>query len=374
MTPDSQLAPMLKYNAENERTKRRYLAFLKEAKRRDEKSLDAAAKALRRFEAYNRFRSFKAFHVEQASAFKRHLAEQATNRTGKLLSKATVVSTLAALKAFFVWLADQPGYRRRLEYSHAEYFNPSERDGRIAAARRQGPFPSLEQVRRVIGGMSSGTAIERRDRALIAFILLTGARDGAVTSLKLKHLDLAGGCVAQDAREVATKFAKSFTTWFFPVGQEVREVVEKWADFLDRELLWGPDDPLFPATHVGLGEDRTFQRMGLARRHWTTAEPIREAFKRGFGGAGLPYFPPHSLRKTLVQLGEQLCQSPEEFKAWSQNLGHSGVLTTFTSYGNVADDRQAAIIRMLGQPKASQVETANQLAQLAEALRRGAQP
>jgi hypothetical protein len=31
------------------------------------------------------------------------------------------------------------------------------------------------------------TAIERRDRALIAFTILTGARDGAIASLKLKH-------------------------------------------------------------------------------------------------------------------------------------------------------------------------------------------
>jgi transposase len=51
---------MPSYNAENERIKRRYFAYLKEAKRRGEPSLDAAAKALHRFETYTRFRSFKA--------------------------------------------------------------------------------------------------------------------------------------------------------------------------------------------------------------------------------------------------------------------------------------------------------------------------
>ena len=39
----------------------------------------------------------------------------------------------------------------------------------------------------------------------------------------------------------------------------------------------------------------------------------------------------------------------EEFKAWSQNLGHEQVLTTFASYGQVAADRQAELIRRLGQ-------------------------
>src|SRR5258708_34523771 len=55
-----------------------------------------------------------------------------------------------------------------------------------------------------------------RDRAVVAFILLTGARDGAVFTFKLKHLDVARGVLHRDAREVATKLGKSFDTYFFP--------------------------------------------------------------------------------------------------------------------------------------------------------------
>lgn len=53
-----------------------------------------------------------------------------------------------------------------------------------------------------------------------------------------------------------------------------------------------------------------------------------------------------------MQIGEQRCQTPEEFKVWSQNLGHEGVLTTFLSYGQVADARQGDIMRRLRQPAA----------------------
>lgn len=56
--------------------------------------------------------------------------------------------------------------------------------------------------------------------------------------------------------------------------------------------LWGNDDPLFPSTCVALGNTRRFE-------------------------------------------------------AWSQNLGHDGVLTTFYSYGNVPDRRQSEIIQGL---------------------------
>ncbi|WDR06671.1 hypothetical protein PSQ90_04190 [Devosia rhodophyticola] len=52
----------------------------------------------------------------------------------------------------------------------------------------------------------------------------------------------------------------------------------------------------------------------------------------------------------LAQLGERVCKTPEEFKAWSQNLGHNGVLTTLTSYGTVPDHRQADLIRRMALP------------------------
>lgn len=57
---------MTKRNAANERIKRRYLVFLKDAKGRDEASIDAVASAIDRFEEYNRHRDFKSFHFEQA--------------------------------------------------------------------------------------------------------------------------------------------------------------------------------------------------------------------------------------------------------------------------------------------------------------------
>jgi integrase len=70
----------------------------------------------------------------------------------------------------------------------------------------------------VILNIPATTDIERRNRALIAFTILTGARDGAIASFKLRHIDIDQGQIDQDAREVRTKFAKSFVTTFFPVG------------------------------------------------------------------------------------------------------------------------------------------------------------
>src|SRR5712672_77395 len=96
---------------------------------------------------------------------------------------------------------------------------------------------------------------------------------------------------------------------------------------------------------------RHFVASGLDRKHWSSAGPIRKIFKGAFAATGLPYFNPHSFRKTLALLGGQVCRSPEEYKAWSQNLGHEHVLTTFSSYGEIGRHRQAEIIRALGKPE-----------------------
>ena len=84
----------MKHNANNERIKRKYLIFLKEAKRQNEASLDGVAKALSRFEEYTKYRDFKAFHFEEAVGFKKHLAKQKNKSTSKNLSKATLNTTL----------------------------------------------------------------------------------------------------------------------------------------------------------------------------------------------------------------------------------------------------------------------------------------
>jgi integrase/recombinase XerD len=166
--------------------------------------------------------------------------------------------------------------------------------------------------------------------------------------MRVKHVDLMSNSVSQDAREVKTKFSKTFTTYFFPVGDDVRDIVGEWVRYLREEKLWGNDDPLFPATEIAPGAEQHFQVVGLKKAHWSSAAPIRATFRAAFEAAGLPYFNPHSLRNTLVQLGQQQCETPEQFKAWSQNLGHEEVLTTLYSYGYVAPQRQGEIIQALG--------------------------
>jgi site-specific recombinase XerD len=165
---------MSEYNPENERIKHRYFTYLKEAMRYNEATVDKVAKALSRFEAYIGYRDFKQFNADLAVRFKKELAKKTGQRSGERLSKSTLNSTLSDLKRFFHWLADQPGYKSRLNYTDSEYFNLSEKESRVARATRHNPVPTLEQIRHVINDMPCETEIERRNQAVIAFTILTG--------------------------------------------------------------------------------------------------------------------------------------------------------------------------------------------------------
>jgi integrase len=338
---------MRKHHPKNERVKHQYFTYLEDARRMSASTVDQIAAAVAQFETSTGHRDFAGFHFEQARKFKRLLDEGINPETDKPLAMATIYSRLMAVKAFFVWLAGQPGYRSKLTYSDMEYFNLSNNDGRIAKAAGSRPAPTLEQIHQVVISMPSGSDIEKRNRALIAFAIVSGARDDAIASMMIRHVDLANRMVFHDAREVRSKNRKTFTSIFFPVGPDFEEIVVDWISFLIKDRLCSLDDPLFPATKVKVGESGLFESAGLGRVPWRNATAIRKIFREAFEAASLPYYNPHSFRKTLGALGERICQTPEAMKAWSQNLAHDSVLTTFTSYGAVRQERQAEILKDL---------------------------
>ena len=341
---------MPKYCSENERVKRDYAFFLHAASGKQDATIDAALRAIDRFETSTDHKPFRKFHIEQARSFRAGLLDP-SGPNGRPLSAATVTTTLKHLRNFFLWLSREPGFRSRLNPNDANYFTPSEQDRRIAGARRDGPVPTVDEIGRVLDCMPSASAVEKRNRAVVAFTLLTGARDGALSSFRLKHVNLAQGTVFQDGREVKTKRRKTFMTHFFPVGTKPLEIVSDYIAVLTGELGFGPDDPLFPTTRIALGEDRQFAAAGLDRKSWRTTGPIRQIFRDAFASAGLPYVNPHAFRKTLARLGESLRLTPEEWKAWSQNLGHESEMTTFVGYGEVPGHRQGEIMLKLHGPQ-----------------------
>ena len=335
---------MRKIKEENERIKRRYLQYLKTAKRKDASTVLKAAESILRFEASIGYVSFKRFRIDHAVKFQERLNEEVSKSTGKQLSKSTIRSILAANKGFFFWLADQSGYKSRIRHIDADYFNMDAKGARVASTVRDTPYPSMQMARHAFSYMPETSEIDRRNKAIFAFLMLTGARDGAVASLRLKHINLFDGCVYQDAREVKTKASKTITTYFLPIDPEYLKCFKEWVEHLKDVALFGPDDPLFPPAKVK-AVDGAFQVVGLMRDTYKNANAIRAVIKEAFQRADLPAFNPHAFRKTLVKWADTAYPTREAFKAFSQNIGHTSVITTVSAYCPVSVERQGELIK-----------------------------
>jgi site-specific recombinase XerD len=172
---------MTKRTSDNLRIKRKYLVWRKESKGLSDASVDKSAAAISTYEIFLDGKDFRSFHSERARSFKRRLSSQQNQHSGAKLSQSSINGTLREITAFLSWLADQPGYKSRITRSDIAYLTP---DRKSEAARRSScwkPHPSPAQVLSLLAGMPNGTVLQRRGRALVAFLFLTGSREGAAT-------------------------------------------------------------------------------------------------------------------------------------------------------------------------------------------------
>ena len=353
---------MRKFNEENERVKRDYFAYLTQAEGYDKATISKVAGNLLVFEEALGFKPFKRFHRDWATTFKTHLANRKNQRTGKALGLSTRDGNLRDVRAFFHWLASQPGYKSRVSYADVRYFNNNAKDARAAHAQRPKRYPSMQQCAHAFRLMPAQTIVERRDRALFALWVMTGARASALASLRIKHVNLIDGLIFQDGREVDTKGAKTFETWFYPVDPTYREAFGAWMKELTDELLLGPGDALFPKQKTGVSGNRIVN-AGLDREPYTYSQVVSKVIGRAFIEAGLHRFNPHSIRTTLAMLGDQMCETMEQRKAWSQNLGHDSLATTVSAYMPIGRERQGDLIKGLSKGHVVKLEVGSDLSQ-----------
>lgn len=335
---------MRKIIEENERMKRRYVFHLEEAVGLDAKSTDKVLAAILKFEQSTGFKPFKRFHIEQAAKFKATLS-QAKNQRGQPLSHSTVDATLTLVRKFFHWLAGQIGYKKVLTYGDTRYFSNNRKSARIAHTANEKQFPSPEAAFHAFQAMPSVTEFDMRDKALFAFFMLTGARVGAVASLRLKHIDLFNGRVFQDPREVHTKAAKFIDTTFFPVDPAYLECFTSWMDYLRTKKFFDATDAVFPKAMMGLAASGGFEKKGLSRDPFATTTPLNKIIRNAFAMVQLREYTPHDFRTTLIKMANDRCNTVEEFKAWGMNIGHENMAVTMGSYLPIPQHRKDALIK-----------------------------
>ncbi|MFZ2620118.1 MAG: site-specific integrase, partial [Alphaproteobacteria bacterium] len=323
---------MPQFNPLNEKLKKEYEEALLHGRHREARTVDAVWKAINQFENFTGRQPFTAFSTEQAKGFKNCLTKQ-TNSKGEPHSLSTIKSTLNNVREFLSWLNIHPATKRHMNGRAIEFLHLSNNDQRAARATKPRITPTVIQIVQTVAAMPHDTDIEKRDRALLAFVAITGVRDGALISLRLKDVDIPTRTIWQDPKHVKTKFRKSMTTAFVPIDPMLEVIVLEWLEYAKNALKLPDNAPLFPSTRVAQNPDNlAFEVQGVGAEPWQNASAVRHIFKTAFARVGLPYFHPHTCRHMLavwaMEHGGQL-----EAKAISQNLGHEHMMTTYNSYG-----------------------------------------
>ncbi|WP_269584063.1 tyrosine-type recombinase/integrase [Roseibium sp. Sym1] len=317
----------------------RYQTHLVEARGLHAKTVDAYLRHVLHFADDIGNRDFNSLRPGDIIRFKNQIFDpSADDPDPEELAPRTLVQIFNSLKAFLTWLREQPGHKK-LAADLPDYCSPSRHLVALARVQHPNHVPTPEELRIVLSSMPGQSFKHRRDRALIAFLFLTGMRDGAVIGLKMKHVNSNERHVFQDPRDIRTKFSKAIPTTWFPVGEDIEEIVQSW--ICERRESGAADQaPLFPSLR------QSIERQGLVTKEtsWKTADPIRKLVRHACEAAKVPPFIPHAIRKTLTTMGEELCHSMQEMKAWSQNLGHEELGTTLKNYGQVPEARQHELL------------------------------
>ena len=323
------------FNATNERVKYKYRQHLRRIGQKDEKTILASLKHVRDFELFIDFRGFEFFNADVADKYIQAMFSAE-------LSLSYITDNIRALKDFLNWLERQRGYRSKVDYNHIDYLNISKNQRREAKSGLYQKSYSYEQIIKAIRNMSAKNDREMRDKAMVSLQALCALRISELRTVKLQNLIDEDGTyfIHVSPKNMQVKFAKTRQVVFVPLPEDIVGNVIHWRDSLIK-LGFKQSDPLFPAITSSFNERNLFESQ-LQTNGIKSGTTIRNIFKACFKNAGFEYLKPHSFRKTIVRYAQT--QSPEFLNAVRQNLGHSSIDTTLSSYGQLSDLDQRRII------------------------------
>lgn len=184
---------------------------------------------------------------------------------------------LAALRRFFDVFVQR----------HVVLINPaaSVRGERYSVVEGKTPEIRPEQVRTLLSSIDTSTPVGIRDKAILATLLYTAARDGAVAALRIMDLENDG---AQSLLRFHEKGGKSR---LIPVRHDLEVTLRAYLQQFD----WKADareSPLFRsvAGRTGRLTDRPLRNIDICRM-----------MKRRLSDAGLPnHYSPHAFRVATI--------------------------------------------------------------------------
>ena len=260
------------------------------------------------------------------------------------LAPDTICKTIEHGKRFFKWAKlTYPREYRSLPLAWIEALQPPAMPERAPVH----VYVSLEEILQLAAlPVPSDNLPLLRDQASALLLFVSGARDGAFTSLPLAAVDLGRRQIHQLPFEfgVRTKGGKAATTTLLDIP-EVMPIIEKW-DRLVRSVL-PPTAMWYTPIISHWGEYTLSAAAPGAARNSNIAKRMRLLFAK----ANLPYKSPHKFRHGHAVYVLQCARDMADYKAISQNLIHHDIRITDETYAPLlGDEVRERILKLSSAP------------------------
>ena len=248
------------------------------------------------------------------------------------ISIGHLASICKTARAFFTWARDEyPGRYRTIEKNWIASLRPSRARGEQSELKTREIFTVDEIIK--LCAIPASTLVEKRVRAGVAMLFLSGMRIGAFTSIPIKCVDLKSLRVSQlPEKGVLTKNRKAAITTLLRIP-ELLQVVQEYDDFIRGELsenaTW-----YINLTKSGELSNEIPTISAMSCRRSTFRDELFDLCKR----AGVKYKSPHKLRHGHAVYVLKLTQNMAQLKAVSQNMMHSNIGITDGIYGVLVED------------------------------------
>ncbi|MFC1622775.1 tyrosine-type recombinase/integrase [Patescibacteria group bacterium] len=308
----------------NESIKREYFTHCRDAQGFAESTINKYAQCIYKWQMCFENDDFAIFEKRLCNEFKTFLRSEAEKNSTSLSNQYDI---LRHLKKFFLWLSEQKGYEK-IKKTDLDYLRLSKKETSVALEKQEKDIPTLDEIKSIVNNITVSSEIAMRDKALIAFLILTGMRISAIISLPMQAFDKYSLAIEQSPKMgVKTKNSKKILSTFLPIDWLAGEkIFLDWYSYLENKKGFSAQKPIFPA-------NQSFSTEKVSDEFWKSTNPSRKIIKERCEDANISYYNPHSFRHSAVAFMSEKGLSEADKRSISLVLGHENIGTTFGSYG-----------------------------------------
>ena len=321
-------------NPVNEEIKQNYRFYLKHQRdfKLNNDSIKDKMSKIDKYDEFFNYADFMSFDTNKGVKYYDYLIERFEQNQ---IEMTTVLSYLMTIKEFLYWyfINHKCKARKKLLESLVT-LEPKDEHRRLAQRLEYVEYPTHEEFEQIIS-FPEETILDKRDKAILTFLYLSGARVGAVATATIKSFDEKRRIFFQDPLEgIKTKRSKHIISILLKFDKKYYECIRSWINFLKVECGFRGIDPLFPVV------------KDVVKKNFMNGEgDYRKMIAKRCRDVSLPEYHPHAFRHAHIYKALSYVRNGWQFRALSQNVGHESMMTILEKYAKMRPDEYMRILR-----------------------------